>query len=255
MKRPKKTRSAPSASPVVELRLPQIEPVRLYRQIANLLSERIDQGLFPIGTLLPAERELAQQLGVSRTSVREALIALEVRGKVSVRVGHGVQVMRAYPLPDGSEATADEGDTDIGPIELMEARRHVELKTVELAAVNRTDANLTRMRKALEFQAIAKSTRARQYREGDRNFHVEIARAGGNEAYALITATLWDYPSKPLFNKFEELLLGPERLKKTGSEHGQIYEAIADRDRVAARKAMKTHLDAVISAFSRGLGE
>ncbi len=234
--------------------MPQIEPVRLYRQIANLLSERIDQGLFPIGTLLPAERELAQQLGVSRTSVREALIALEVRGKVSVRVGHGVQVMRAYPLPDGSELATDEGDSDIGPIELMEARRHVELKTVELAAVSRTDANLKRMKKALEFQASAKSTRARQYREGDRNFHVEIARAGGNAAYALITATLWDYPSKPLFNKFEELLLGPERLKKTSFEHAQIYEAIADRDRAAARKAMKIHLDAVISAFSRGLG-
>lgn len=253
MKRSEKTRAAAAENAVDELRLPQIEPVRLYRQIANLLSERIDQGIFPIGTLLPAERELAQQLGVSRTSVREALIALEVRGKVSVRVGHGVQVMRAYPLPDGSEAAGDEGDSDIGPIELMEARRHVELKTVELAAVHRTDANLKHMRKALDLQASAKSTRARQYREGDRNFHVEIARAGGNAAYALITAALWDYPSKPLFNKFEELLLGPERLKKTRLEHSQIYDAIADRDRIAARKAMKTHLDAVISAFSRGL--
>ena len=58
------------------LRLPQVEPMRLYRQIAALISDRIDEGLFPVGSLLPAERDLSEQLGVSRTSVREALIAL-----------------------------------------------------------------------------------------------------------------------------------------------------------------------------------
>src|ERR1700721_2584693 len=71
------------------LRLPQVEPVRLYRQIAALIGDRIDNGSFSVGSLLPAERDLAEQLGVSRTSVREALIALEVSGKVSLRVGHG----------------------------------------------------------------------------------------------------------------------------------------------------------------------
>ena len=86
-------KSLPQAERLLDARLPQIETVRLYRQIADLLSERIDQGLFPIGTLLPAERDLAQQLGVSRTSVREALIALEVGGKVSIRVGHGAQIL------------------------------------------------------------------------------------------------------------------------------------------------------------------
>src|ERR1700689_1531006 len=116
------------------LRLPQVEPVRLYRQIANLISEHIDRGLFPIGTLLPAERDLAQQLGVSRTSVREALIALEVAGKVSIRVGHGVQILEAIPRSAAVERAADVAEADIGPIQLMEARRHVELKTAELAA-------------------------------------------------------------------------------------------------------------------------
>ena len=97
----------PQAERRLDARLPQIESVRLYRQIADLLSERIDQGLFPIGTLLPAERELAQQLGVSRTSVREALIALEVGGKVSIRVGHGVQILEATPRP--SRRRGDDG--------------------------------------------------------------------------------------------------------------------------------------------------
>jgi DNA-binding FadR family transcriptional regulator len=238
-----------------EARLPQLEPVRLYRQIADLISDRIDQGLFPIGTLLPSERELAEQLGVSRTSVREGLIALEVTGKVSILVGHGVQVLEARPEPDPAGMTADMADWDIGPIQLMEARLHIELKTAELAAVNRTEANLERMRQAMELQARAESVRDSHYRDGDRNFHVEIARAGGNAAYAFVVASLWDKISRPLFSKFEELLAGPDRPTETIEEHRQIFEAIAGRRKAASRGAMKRHLDAVISAFSRGLGD
>jgi DNA-binding FadR family transcriptional regulator len=252
-------RLAKTASKQAEMapgaRLPQIESVRLYRQIADLLSERIDQGLFPIGTLLPAERELAQQLGVSRTSVREALIALEVGGRVSIRVGHGVQILEAIPQSIAAEAIPEIGEADIGPIQLMEARRHVELKVAELAATNRTEDNLERMRNAMDLQAEAKSSRAPQYRDGDRNFHVEIARAGGNAAYAVLVAALWNYRSKPLFKKFEELLVGPDRPAKTALEHAHILEAIANRDAAAARKAMRQHLDAVLRAFSRGLND
>ena len=251
----KRLESPPAASPKIprDHRLPQIEPMRLYRQIADLLSERIDDGVFPVGSLLPAERDLAQQLGVSRTSVREALIALEVSGKVSVRVGHGVQILEAMPRRGRGE-TAEISDGDIGPIELMEARRHVELKTAELAAVNRSQQNLQRLEQAIELQSRAKFVRAPEYRAGDRNFHVEIAKAGGNAAYALIIADLWDYCCKPMFEKFEELLTGPDRLGATVAEHRRILQAIAARDRLAARKAMKFHLETVLGAFSRGLG-
>src|SRR5258707_4433070 len=98
-------------------RLPQVEITRLYRQIATLLSTRIEQGLFPVGTFLPAERELAEQLGVSRTSVREALIALEGSGQVEIRHGHGVQVISSsQSVPPQSHGA------DIGPIQIIEAR-------------------------------------------------------------------------------------------------------------------------------------
>ena len=137
------------------LRLPQVEPVRLYRQIAALISDRIDKGAFPVGSLLPAERDLAEQLGVSRTSVREALIALEVSGKVSIRVGHGVQILQATPRSDGVGADAEVSEGDIGPIQMMEARRLIEPRSAELAAVNRDSANLERIERALEEQARA----------------------------------------------------------------------------------------------------
>ncbi len=237
-----------------DLRLPQLEPVRLYRQIAALISERIDQGVFPVGSLLPAERVLAEQLGVSRTSVREALIALEVNGKVSIRVGHGVQILQATPRSDPAGAGTEVSEEDIGPIEMMAARRLVEPRTAELAAINRNPASLKRIRAAMDIQAQAKSVLAEEYRDFDRNFHLEIAKAAGNAALTLIIARLWDFRRKPMFEKFEELLMGPDRLYKTAAEHQRIFDAIADGDRLAARKAMKCHLDAVLHAFSRGLG-
>ena len=236
------------------LRLPQVEPVRLYRQIAALISDRIDEGLFPVGTLLPAERDLADQLGVSRTSVREALIALEVGGKVSIRVGHGVQILRATPRMDRVGASAEVSEADIGPIQMMEARQLIEPRSAELAALNHDSSNLERIERALDEQARAESVQSAEYRDWDRAFHIEIAKASGNAALTLLIGTLWDYRRKPMFVKIEELLMGPDRLYKTPAEHKRIFAAIAAGDRTAARNAMKAHLDAVLRAFSRGLG-
>jgi DNA-binding FadR family transcriptional regulator len=246
---------ADSSRSTRDRRLPQLEPMRLYRQIATLISDRIDQGVFPVGSLLPAERGLAEQLGVSRTTVREALIALEVSGKVSIRVGHGVQILKATPRSDHIGDGAQVGDSDIGPIEMMEARRLVEPRTAELAAVNRDRRSLGRIRHAMETQAQARSVLAEEYRDFDRDFHMEIAKAAGNAALTLIIATLWDFRRKPMFEKFEELLMGPDRLYKTATEHRRIFDAIAAGDRIGARKAMKLHLGAVLHAFTRGLGK
>jgi DNA-binding FadR family transcriptional regulator len=251
----KRIAQALAAAERIEAPLPQIEPVRLYRQIASLLSDKIEQGVFPIGTLLPAERDLAQQFGVSRTTVREALIALEVAGKVSIRVGRGVQILEATPRMPEIANVAEVADADLGPIQLMEARLHVEPWTAELAASARADTNLARMRRAMKVQEGAKSASSPQYRDGDMQFHVEIARASGNAAFAVIVGALWTYRSKPLFGKFEELLIGPDRPAHTMEEHRTIYEAIADRDGAAARRAMRRHLNAVLREFSRGLDD
>src|SRR5258708_16138191 len=82
----------PAAPRRIHLPLPTVEPLRLYRQIAGQIGALIDNGEFPAGSRLPAERELATLLGVSRTSVREAVISLEIAGRVEVRVGSGIFV-------------------------------------------------------------------------------------------------------------------------------------------------------------------
>ncbi|WP_201402953.1 FadR/GntR family transcriptional regulator [Kaistia sp. 32K] len=229
------------------MRLPQLETTRLYRRIAELLETRIDQGLFPVGTFLPSERELAEQLGVSRTSVREALIALEVTGRVDVRQGHGVEV-----LAGKQRSVRQSSDLDIGPIQILEARRVIEPRIAELAAANHRKENLDAMRAAMALQASAASATAENYREGDREFHLEIARASGNPAYQVVVDKLWEYRTKPLFERFERLLVGPDRPRDTATEHEAIYAAIEAADTAAAGRAMKQHLDAVLSAFIKG---
>lgn len=229
-------------------RLPQLESTRLYRRIAELLEIRIDQGLFPAGTFLPPERELADQLAVSRTSVREALIALEVTGRVVIRQGHGVQVLMGPQRP----AAQGPPDVDIGPIQIMEARRVIEPRIAELAAANQRQENLDGMRAAMDLQASASSATSANYREGDRLFHVEIARASGNPAYEVVVCKLWEYRTMPLFERFEQMLVGPDRPGRTAAEHQNIFEAIAASDAAAAGKTMKLHLDAVLRAFIKG---
>src|SRR5437868_13567352 len=87
------------AAPAMSLQFKQVEPRRLYQQIADQIRELIQQGGFDTGTRLPPERDLAQQLGVSRPSLREALIALDVEGSVEIRSGSGVYVCAPTERP------------------------------------------------------------------------------------------------------------------------------------------------------------
>ena len=114
----------PRAVPIQSL-----TPRRLYRQIADQLRTLIHAGEFAVGARLPPERDLAAQLGVSRPSVREALIALEVEGLVEVRMGSGI-----YVLAREAAASAPRVDTAYGPFEIIRARLVVECELAALAA-------------------------------------------------------------------------------------------------------------------------
>src|SRR2546430_13072758 len=124
--------------------LQTIETRRLYRQIAEQVTRLIDDGAFPVGTRLPAERELAEKLGVSRPSVREALIALEVEGVVEVRGGSGVFVHARRR--ERREAHADIPSP--GPFDLLRARWIIESEAASLAASHATPQQLQRMKDA-----------------------------------------------------------------------------------------------------------
>src|SRR6476469_7382201 len=113
--------------------LQALEPQRLYRQIAEQLRALITSGEFKPGERLPAERDLAKQMGVSRPSVREALIALEVEGWVEVRTGSGVFVLdRTHKR----KADTKVPDNEWGPLEIIRARRVIEGEIAALAATH-----------------------------------------------------------------------------------------------------------------------
>src|SRR5437660_1962690 len=120
-----------------------VDDRRLYRQIADQLTRLITSGEFRRGERLPSERDLAVQLGVSRPSVREALIALEVEGLVEVRVGSGIYVRNPANAKSRSELPAD-----TGPFELLRARWIIEGECAALAAKSINKAQLQGMKEA-----------------------------------------------------------------------------------------------------------
>jgi len=229
--------------------LQTVENRRLYRQIADQIAALIEGGEYGVGERLPPERDLAKQLGVSRPSVREALIALEVEGYVEVRVGSGVYVVgrRAAsapaPLP-----------TDSGPFELIRARWLIEAECAALAAKSATKAQVRAMEEALD-QMDAEARRGDMPLDSDRLFHLRIAEASGNSALALVVKTLWDQRTGPLFLRLEHHFDTPALWTVAIREHREIVAAIARHDAQAARSAMRRHMNQAARRFSASWGK
>ncbi len=214
---------------------------RLYKDLARKLVAEIVAGKYPVGSRLPAERELATSYDVSRPTLREAVIALEVQGFVEVRVGSGAYVMR---MP---------GDEDIpgygmSAFELTEARLLIEGETAALAATLITDAEIAEIADLVT--AIARENReAGGAERADRDFHLAIARATRNSGMLGAVITLWD-----LRNSSQEAALLHEKartahIKPVVEEHTAILQALRARDPAAARAAMRAHLAAVLDSL------
>jgi GntR family transcriptional repressor for pyruvate dehydrogenase complex len=224
--------------------LQAVESRRLYRQIADQIAALIDRGEYAAGSRLPPERDLAKQLGVSRPSVREALIALEVQGYVEVRVGSGV-----YVLGPRAAAAAAALPEDSGPFELIRARSLVEAECAALAAKNATRAQVRAIEEALDDMEAARA-RGVMPLAADRQFHQRIAEASGNSALVMVVRTLWDQRTGPLFLQLEHHFDTPALWNHAIREHRQIVAAIARHDAAAARSAMRRHMNHAAKRFS-----
>lgn len=226
--------------------LQTIETRRLYRQIADQLRVLIDRGEFAPGTRLPAERELAQQLGVSRPSVREALIALEVEGRVEVRMGSGIYVRDAQ-APAAPPVQAEP------PLETIRARELIECEIAARAAQVMKAGQLRQLRAAIRTMQL-EADAGRLPTEGDRQFHLCIVDAVGNPVVTRIVSDLYDERHNPLFaqlgSHFEDLA----SWRLAISEHQAVADAIAQRDAAAARDAMSRHLQLSHDRFTASFG-
>lgn len=221
-----------------------VEPRRLYERIARKLAKSIAEGEYEVGQRLPSERELAQTFEVSRPTVREAIIALELDELVEVRLGSGVYVLNRRP-PAG-----EEGVKDIGPFELLEARRAIEGEACALAAVRVTDEQIEQLFALIEeMRTDNRQNEIIMSEDADRRFHQLIAECTQNSAIIAAVQMLWDARSRsPQSHRLDDQ--GRARgLKPPIDEHTLIVRALKRRDPAAARTAMHKHLSRVIEGF------
>ena len=226
--------------------LSSIEPRRLYRQIADQIRTLIKSGEFVPGARLPPERDLARQLGVSRPSVREALIALEVEGLVDVRIGSGIYVRK---MPNGD--ARDGADALAGPFELLRARYVIESECAALAAKAAKRAHLRALEAALG-EMDADVAAGREPLPADRQFHLRIAEATGKGALVHIIRLLWDERAGELFRRLEDHYDSPALWRAAIGEHRAVLNSIVAHDADGARAAMQRHLDQAYKRFSKG---
>jgi DNA-binding FadR family transcriptional regulator len=224
-----------------------IEPKRLYRQIADQLRALIRSGEYAVGTRLPAERDLATQLGVSRPSVREALIALEVEGLVEVRMGSGIHVMAREPAASARELAPNA----FGPFEIIRARQLVEGELAAQAAQRMGPAQVAGLREALAQFAQDMASGTVPVR-GDRLFHLRIAEGADNGPLLRVVTDLFDERYNPLFEQFGQHFEHHASWRLALAEHQAVLDAIAAGNADGARTAMREHLQRSHDRFADG---
>lgn len=209
-----------------------IEPRRLYRQIADQIRLLIQSGEFPVGARLLPERDLALKLGVSRPSVREALIALEVEGLVEVRMGSGIYVRSSH----AADSVVAES-----PLETILARQLVEGELAAQAAELAQPAHVAGLREALQTMQ-AEAVAGQVPIQGDRLFHIRIAEIANNSVLLRVVGELFDERHNPLSVRLGDHFENPASWQAAIQEHGRVVDAIAAGDAVRAREAMRHHL-------------
>jgi len=214
---------------------------RLYHKVANNILELIDSGVFPPGSRLPGERDLAERFGVSRVSVREAEIALQARGRIEIKVGSGAYVL------DGSEYTAH-GLPKVGPFELTEARALFEAESAALAAPIITNEAIAELERLIRIM-IGEEASDMTADEADEAFHVNIAKATNNPAIIFVIKSMWSMRTEAAQLQKVYRSVCDRDPSHRGDEHEDILNALKARDSTAARTAMRAHFTRMIEAL------
>lgn len=216
----------------------QTEPKRLYQSVATQILALIHQGELAFGARLPPERELATTLGVSRTSLREALIALEIGGQVEIRIGSGVYV--GDPGENGENVVPALGES---PTELMQARAAIEGTVIVLAVGKFSAAALDRLRRTVE-RMKRLVAEGKSPTDADRQFHMLIAETAGNSVLTRFVAEMFDGRHDPIAAAIRGHSESAETWSAAAGEHEEIFKALQAADPLAAQAAMRTHLKA-----------
>lgn len=210
---------------------------RLYEQVVERLREHVNAEGLKTGDRLPPERDLADRLGVSRTSVRQAIVALEVQGLVEVRHGGGTYLLRDRLNAEPLETMIDRRRR---LPDVLDARDALETKLAALAADRRTNEDLAEIDAALAAMAAAVATGELGVAE-DQRFHGAVTAA----AHSALLADFMAEISLSIAESRTESLRQPGRPSRSLEQHRRVAEAIRAGDSPKAGRAMHTHIDTV----------
>ena len=222
-----------------------VKTKRVYMQIVDQIIVLVRKGNFGREAQLPPERDLAEQLGVSRASLREALSALQLLGLVETRSGQGTFVCAEAPaalLRLDASLLYQELES---PFAILQARKAVEPTIAAIAAHQRSEEAIQRL---LKIQELAESDPHGQYlsSEGDRRFHLALAEATENPVLISMMAIVYDLMGQKLWLLLRDATAAePERLRQYAQQHRDICDAIGAGDAERAAQGMTRHLNSV----------
>lgn len=212
---------------------------RRYQDVAEALKQDIAARGCKVGDRLRTERQISEDMGVSRSIVREAVIMLEIEGLVEVRKGSGIYLAR---LPN---TRPGETTIDFGPFELLQARQLLESNIAALAAVTVTKSDIMQMREALAMEKAAIEAGNDDY-SGDELFHRLIAEATQNAVLVDMVEELWHKRAQSrMWASLHNRIFDRTYQSNWLSDHQAILNALQMKDAPAARQAMWQHLENV----------
>lgn len=215
---------------------------RVYEQIADEIRDLISRKQLKAGDRLPAERELAGLFGVSRPSVREAMIALEAAGFIEVRTGDGTYV-REVPVSHPLMPWSKDGDPGPGPLEQFQARQLIEPEMALRAALLATDAEIVQLSHLVDEMAEVYPGLGDFDDKLGHRFHSALARSARNGVLAQMVEHLWDLRDSEMWRHLRRRVVKPENRSRVVEDRRRIVECLRERDPAGARAAMVALLD------------
>jgi len=220
-------------------------PDRISDTEAQRILNMIEDGTLKVGDKLPGQRELASQLGIGRSSIREAIRSLEAVGVLKTRPGLGTYVVSAQPYALVASSIASWlADHREEVIKVFEVREAIETKAAELAAANISSSQIREMKAAIEkMDACSRSSDIEGLAMADYEFHDLISRAAQNDLlYKLI-----DDIQHSLLKSRRAILTLPGRADQSVAEHYLILDALKLHDPLKAKESMRLHLKSALS--------
>ncbi|AYD40373.1 FadR family transcriptional regulator [Clostridium fermenticellae] len=218
-----------------------IRSTKVYEQVIEQVKNMIIDGTLKKGDKLPSERELVEHLEVSRTSIREALRALQIIGLVECRQGEGNFIKQSFENnlfePLSIMFMLQKSD----PNEIMELRKIIEIETAAIAAKRVTSGELDSMIPLINILKNSKSEEERV--KADKDFHYTIARASKNFLIVSILNAVSSLIDSFIKDARRKILVDKENVDVLAKQHKDIYLSLKDGDSKKASEAMRKHLD------------